>query len=106
MNEFKSFGFFDFEDFVTELSDEQLIAVNGGSCGAGGSSSYTPSYTPTCGGSFYRGPTKQTCTNPNDYHCDIYAWNLAIDNGLDPRAGRQSVIDLNYATVSDMYNYY
>lgn len=32
MNEFESLGFFDFEDFVTKMSDEQLIAVNGG-CG-------------------------------------------------------------------------
>lgn len=69
MNEFESLGFFDFEDFVSEMSDEQLIAVNGGSCGGGGSytppstsrycgscsgggavTSSNPTPTPTCGG--------------------------------------------------------
>ena len=52
MNEFESLGFFDFEDFVTEMTDEQLIAVNGGACAGGGA--VTPSYTPhswgTCSG--------------------------------------------------------
>lgn len=55
MNEFESLGFFDFEDFVTEMTDEQLIAVNGGSCAGGGAvTPSTPSYTPhswgTCSG--------------------------------------------------------
>jgi len=53
MNEFESLGFFDFEDFVTEMTDEQLIAVNGGSCGAGSSSISNINYRPTfgnCGG--------------------------------------------------------
>ena len=27
MNEFESLGFFDFEDFVEELTDEQLFVV-------------------------------------------------------------------------------
>lgn len=55
MNEFESLGFFDFEDFVTEMTDEQLIAVNGGACAGGGAvTPSTPSYTPhswgTCSG--------------------------------------------------------
>ena len=35
MNNYESLGFFDFEDFVEELTDEQLFAINGGSCAGG-----------------------------------------------------------------------
>ena len=129
MNEFESLGFFDFEDFVTEMTDEQLIAVNGGACAGGGavtpstphysggcsgggaltSSPKSPSYsypTPTtsCGGG--RLPPQQICSNPSDYHCDIYAWNLAIKNGLDPRLGKSAEMDLNNQTVDTMYKSY
>lgn len=127
MNEFENLGFFDFEDFVSELSDEQLIAVNGGACGGGGAvtpstphysgscsgggavtSSPSPSYsypTPSgaCGGGL---PPKQICTAPNKTHCDIYAWNLAIDHGVDPRLGKGAEMDLNIQTVDTMYNSY
>ena len=48
MNEFEILGFLDFEYFVSELFDVQLIAVNGGSCAGGGS--VTPSTPPACGG--------------------------------------------------------
>lgn len=123
MNRYEELGFFDFEDFVEELNEEELFSVNGGACGAGSSYNPTPHYggscagggavtpltppsPPSCGGSFYHGPTQQVCTNPTDYHCDIYAWNEAVKNGLDPRAGHQSEIDLNRATASEMYNYY
>ena len=51
MNEFENLGFFDFEDFVSELSDEQLIAVNGGACGGGGAvTPSTPHYSGSCSG--------------------------------------------------------
>lgn len=50
MNRYEELGFFDFEDFVSELSDEQLIAVNdgsrGGGCSSSNCSSGSPSYTP------------------------------------------------------------
>jgi len=49
MNNYESLGFFDFEDFVEELTEEQLLTVNGGGCG-GGVSSYTPPSPPTYGG--------------------------------------------------------
>ena len=143
MNNYESLGFFDFEDFVEELTDEQLFAINGGGCGGGFSggghgptggggcsggspsggygptgggscgggynpSSKTPSVPtiPSCGGGAYHSPSKQVCTNPNADHCDIYAWNLAIDNGLDPRKGLQTELNLNWATVDQMYNFY
>lgn len=48
----------------------------------------------------------QSAYNENDYHCDIYAWNLAVENGLDPTKGSNEVIDLNQNTVADMYNKY
>ena len=51
-------------------------------------------------------PPKQTCTNPEDYHCDIYAWNFAVDNSLDPRKGKNFEIDLNNQTVDTMYESY
>ena len=35
----------------------------------------------------------------NKDHCDIYAWNLALDNGLDPTKGSKEIIDLNQNTV-------
>ena len=30
MHNYESLGFFDFEDFIEELTDEQLFAINGG----------------------------------------------------------------------------
>ena len=48
----------------------------------------------------------QKAYNEKDYHCDIYAWNLAIANGVDPTKGSKVVIDLNQNTVSDMYKEY
>ena len=84
MNEFESLGFFDFEDFVEELTDEQLFAINGGSCAGGApsgghgptgggscsggynSGSSNPTYGGSCGGggaitSSYPVPTTSTC---------------------------------------------
>lgn len=42
----------------------------------------------------------------SDVHCDIIAWNLAIDNGLDPSVGNKNILDLNKHTVDTMYNTY
>lgn len=134
-----------FYDFASELSYEELLAVNGG-CGGGTTSrnsqsgptgrnfgpTGTPSYgygsggscsnaSTTNGGSCGGGATSpnlgtatagvemsknQSAYNENDYHCDIYAWNLAVENGLDPTNGSNEVIDLNQNTVADMYNKY
>ena len=53
MNEFESLGFFDFEDFVEELTDEQLFAINGGSCAGGApSGGYGPTGGGSCGGGY------------------------------------------------------
>lgn len=137
-----------FYDFASELSYEELLAVNGG-CGGGTTSrnsqsgptgrnsgpTGTPSYGYGSGGSSSGGSgtslsssgscgggatspnfgsatagvemsKKQSAYNENDYHCDIYAWNLAVENGLDPTNGSNEVIDLNQNTVADMYNKY
>ena len=48
----------------------------------------------------------QTPTDPNDYHCDIYAWNQAIENGRDPRGQNGEELDLNQINVSSMYDYF
>lgn len=160
-----------FYDFASELSYEELLAVNGG-CGGGTTSrnsqsgptgrnfgpTGTPSYGYGSGGSCSNASTTnggsrgggssinrsgsssggsggslsssgscgggatspnlgtatagvemskiQSAYNENDYHCDIYAWNLAVENGLDPTNGSNEVIDLNQNTVADMYNKY
>jgi len=142
-------GICTFHDFASELSYEELLAVNGG-CGGGTTTKIsqlqrvtnpTPaptggyrnggSYTSTtttstgsCGGgntltsgrnnqnpentstSFGNNSKYQNAYNENDYHCDIYAWNLALDNGLDPTKGSKEIIDLNQNTVSDMCKKY
>ena len=59
MHNYESLGFFDFEDFVEELTDEQLFAINGGACAGGapsgghgptGGGSCGGGYNPSCGG--------------------------------------------------------
>lgn len=100
---------------------------SGGSCGGGSSSNVSSSSSGgnstssisggTCGGGTtppsegINAPcvdkTKfQNAYDENDYHCDIYAWNLAVENGLDPTNGFNEIIDLNQKTVADMYNKY
>lgn len=79
--------------------------------GAVTSSPKTPSYTyptpsATCGGIVTNLPPMQICTAPDLDHCYIYAWNLAVSNGLDPRLGKGAEMDLNYQTVDTMYNSY
>ena len=125
MNRYEELGFFDFEDFVEELNEEELFYVNGGACGAGSSYSPTPHYGGSCagggavtpstphysggcsgGGTLTNLPPQQICSNPSDYHCDIYAWNLAIKNGLDSRLGKSAEMDLNNQIVDTMYKSY
>ncbi len=48
----------------------------------------------------------QVPCNSNDYHCDIKAWNKAIDNLQDPRPSDKSVWDGNSLTVSDIAKKY
>ncbi len=50
MNRYEELGFFDFEDFVEELNEEELFSVNGGACGAGSSYNPTPHYGGSCAG--------------------------------------------------------
>ena len=50
-------------------------------------------------------PAKEIWVGTGD-HCDIYAWNLAIGNGVDPRNGKTTIPNLNNITVNDFYNKY
>lgn len=50
MSRYEELGFFDFEDFVEELNEEELFSVNGGACGAGSSYNPTPHYGGSCAG--------------------------------------------------------
>ncbi len=94
------------------LNYEQLLQVNGaggsssssgGSSGpSGGSqsgSSSSSSYSGSCSGG-PSSPHYQTPTNPNDYHCDIIAYNEAVDNG----AQNPGTWDGNSQTVNQIYN--
>jgi len=64
----------------------------------GGGSSYTPSINL---------PDKQVCTNMSDVHCDIIAWNFAIDNNLDPSlCGKNTGLDFNQVKVNTIVNTY
>lgn len=49
-------------------------------------------------------PGYLVCSNPNDYHCDIIAWNHAVDAGLDPRGQGGTDWDANNKTVDQIYN--
>ena len=46
----------------------------------------------------------QVCTNLKDFHCDIIAWNEAIDRGVDPRGQKGEIPDLNGINVDTMYD--
>ena len=50
--------------------------------------------------------SSQTATNENDYHCDIYSWNQALDSGADPRDQNGEEWDGNMESVSQIYNRY
>ncbi|MBE6352443.1 MAG: hypothetical protein E7060_05820 [Treponema bryantii] len=77
------------------------LGTSNGSCGGGSASPSGLTGTPNV-----EMIKTQNAYNDNDYHCDIYAWNLAVENGLDPTNGSNEVIDLNQNTVADMYNKY
>ena len=47
---------------------------------------------------------KQVTVNPNNYHCDIKAWNAAIDAGFDPRGSDDVSWDGNNKTVNELFN--
>jgi hypothetical protein len=47
----------------------------------------------------------QTPTDPNDYYCDISAWNEALNHGTDPRSP-QGTWDGNSVTVPQIYDQY
>lgn len=48
----------------------------------------------------------QICSNPNEVHCDIIAWNHAVDAGLNPAGKRNKKWDGNKLTVDTIFNTY
>ena len=63
MKKYEYFGIYDFEDLAEELSEQELLFVNGGSCGGGCGGSFSPTSTPT-------GPTSpSTPTSPVQGQC-------------------------------------
>ncbi|MDY5917327.1 MAG: hypothetical protein SPJ55_02820, partial [Treponema sp.] len=85
-----------------------LISSSSSSC-SGGGSYYVggTSSSSSCGGSGYNRDTStlkyQTPSNVKDYHCDIIAYNLAIDNGVQNPGNWNG----NSQTVNQIYsNYY
>ncbi len=48
-------------------------------------------------------PQPQTPHDPNDYHCDIMAWNNALDNDIDPRGQNGEDWDGNNLNVSGVF---
>ncbi len=63
MKKYEYFGIYDFEDFAEELNEQELLFVNGGSCGGGCGGSFSPTSTPT-------GPTSpSTPTSPVQGQC-------------------------------------
>lgn len=47
----------------------------------------------------------QTATNEG-FHCDVIAWNSALDNNLDPRGQNGETWDANNLTVNQILDYY
>ena len=91
------------------------VTSGGGTC-SGGSSSGGSTGDPvetTNGNGTNDGPNSPSdttvdghliCSNPNDYHCDIIAWNHAVDAGLNPRGKDGTDWDANNKTVDQIYN--
>ena len=59
---------------------------------------------PFSGGGVWPGVESQVTTNPNDYHCDIHAWNAALENGVNPRGQNGENPDLNKINVDTWYD--
>ena len=91
------------------------VTSGGGTC-SGGSSSGGSTGEPvetTNGNGTNDGPNSPSdttvdghliCSNPNDFHCDIIAWNHAVDAGLNPRGKDGTDWDANNKTVDQIYN--
>lgn len=93
-----------------ELTYFELLKMNGGYGGSSGSSSSKTNYELPSSGSTTNAPESnfeyQICSNPNEVHCDIIAWNHAVDAGLNPTEKRNKKWDGNKLTVDTIFNTY
>lgn len=111
-----------------ELTYSELLQLNGGYGGSSSGGKSSGGYSGTSSGS-YSGtssgssqpkntpttePTTpessssyfkhQVCADPNQVHCDIIAWNHAVDAGLNPAGKGNEVWDGNKLTVDEIFN--
>ena len=84
------------------LDYDQLLKVNGAKGSSGGSGQSGPSGSSNSSGQSSSSSSNphQTPTNSNDYHCDIIAYNEAVDNG----AQNPGNWDGNTQSVNQIYN--
>lgn len=59
---------------------------------------------PFSGGGIWPGVDRQVTRNPDDFHCDIYAWNAALDHSLNPRGQNGENPDLDDINVDTWYD--
>ena len=89
MHNYESLGFFDFEDFVEELTDEQLFAINGGSCAGGApSGGHGPTGGGSCGGG-YDSDTSRSITNFLKKMVALVSVNKSISKNLGYKYGEK-----------------
>lgn len=81
--------------------------------GSGSSTTDTmPPAQETNGGTDTNGESKQpdnkykyqVCSNPSDVHCDIIAWNHAVDAGLNPMGSDKEIWDGNELSVDQIFD--
>lgn len=94
----------------TNNPNGQGSSVTSSTSKGGGSCTGISNGDTTTGGGSSETETKQEfpdyliCTNSKDVHCDIIAWNHAVDAGLDPRGKNGTDWDVNNKTVDQIYN--
>lgn len=66
----------------------------------------TPTTEPSTTGNKTSNFKHQICADPNQVHCDIIAWNHAVDAGLNPAGKGNESWDGNKLTVDAIFNTY
>lgn len=93
-----------------EIISSYTTGLKTGQSSKGYASSSKTNYGTPAGGSTTNTPESnfkyQICSNPNEVHCDIIAWNHAVDAGLNPAGKRNKKWDGNKLTVDTIFNTY